>query len=76
MKGGSLQYLRDQLRTILTPTLLIWSDSDPVSPLASGEFLAETLPNAELVMIKGSGHFLMRDQVDEVVPHIIRFLAT
>ena len=68
--------LSDQLHTIETPTLLIWSDSDPVSPLAAGEFLAETLPNAELLVIKGTSHFLARDQVDEVVPHIIRFLTT
>ena len=41
-----------------TPALVIHGDDDPLMPLAAGRELAETLPNAELVIVKGLGHDL------------------
>ena len=47
-----------QLAQLTTPALVIHGDDDPLMPLAAGRELAETLPNAELVIVKGLGHDL------------------
>ncbi|MFT4200320.1 alpha/beta fold hydrolase [Gordonia sp. (in: high G+C Gram-positive bacteria)] len=39
---------RDQLATIIQPTLILSWTGDPTHPVSSGEILAEALPNAEL----------------------------
>jgi len=51
-----------QLRRIDSPTLLLWGDSDPVSPVAVGEHLADLIPGAALHVIAGGTHDLARDQ--------------
>ena len=42
-----------RLPAVTAPTLLVWSDADPISPLGVGRRLAELLPRAELVVIPG-----------------------
>jgi pimeloyl-ACP methyl ester carboxylesterase len=68
--------LTDRIPSITTPTLLIWGDADPISPVAVGRHLATLLPNAQLVVIPGGGHALARDRADEVAPLIRRHLET
>ena len=67
--------LDNRLREITVPTLLLWGDKDPISPLGVGEYLAKRLPNAEMVVIKGGDHFLAKDNADAVAHHIARFLS-
>jgi pimeloyl-ACP methyl ester carboxylesterase len=43
---------------IEAPTLLIWGDKDPVSPLAAGRRLEQMLPNASLWVVTGGDHDL------------------
>ena len=50
--------LSDQLTSIRIPTLLLWGDRDPISPIAVGERLSSLLPNARLHVIRGGGHDL------------------
>jgi pimeloyl-ACP methyl ester carboxylesterase len=66
--------LTDRIASIRCPTLLLWSDADPISPLAVGETLARRLPDAELVVIPGAEHMFARDRAGEVAPHIARHL--
>jgi pimeloyl-ACP methyl ester carboxylesterase len=66
--------LTDRIASIRCPTLLIWSDADPISPLAVGEDLARRLPEAELVVIERAEHMFARDRALEVAPHIARHL--
>lgn len=66
--------LTDRLPSIRCPTLLLWSDADPISPLAVGQDLARRLPDARLVVVRDAGHMFGRDRAAEVVPHIARHL--
>lgn len=43
-------------RTIRQPALLIWCRNDPTVPLANGERLAKTLPNARLAVLDHCRH--------------------
>jgi len=60
---------------IVAPTLLLWGDDDPISPLAVGEHLAKCLPNARLHVVKGGGHGLAETHAEEIAPLIERHLA-
>jgi pimeloyl-ACP methyl ester carboxylesterase len=71
---GSRIDLTDRIASIRCPALLLWSDADPISPLAVGEELARRLPDAELVVIPGAEHMFARDRAGEVAPHVARHL--
>lgn len=64
----------DHLPHILAPTLVIAGDADRVVPVQNARILAERIPNAELVILKGAGHMLIEEaaQVDKL---ILDFLA-
>ena len=59
---------------IAVPTLLIWGDSDPVSPVAVGEHLVARLPNARLEIVKGGDHDVASTHADLVARLIVRHL--
>jgi pimeloyl-ACP methyl ester carboxylesterase len=64
-----------ELPLLRQPTLLLWSDADPISPLAVGRRLASILPNATLNVISGGDHLFVRDRAREVVPAIADHLG-
>ena len=68
--------LTAELPTITAPTLLIWGDSDPISPVAVGEALASLLPDARLVVIGGGGHGLAVERAPEVAAAIAEHLSS
>jgi|SRR5215831_1990956 len=55
-----------RLAEIRAPTLLVWSDADAVSPLSIGRFLAERIPRARLVIVRGGAHAFANERADEV----------
>jgi uncharacterized protein (DUF952 family)/alpha-beta hydrolase superfamily lysophospholipase len=65
----------EQLRAVSAPTLLLWGDADPISPVAVGRQLASLLPNAELVVVPGGTHDLVAERAADVLPHIRRHLG-
>lgn len=67
--------LSARLTVVTAPTLLLWSDADPISPLGVGRRLAGLLPHAELVVLPIAGHMFARDQADLVAPHVLRHLG-
>jgi pimeloyl-ACP methyl ester carboxylesterase len=60
---------------IAAPTLLLWGDDDPISPLAVGRHLARKIPNAELHVLAGGDHSLAQNRAAEVAPLIEAHLS-
>ena len=58
-----LPVLRDLLRAIETPVLIINGARDPVVPPVNAEYLHERLPNSQLEIID-AGHFIWEDAAD------------
>ncbi|WP_242345078.1 alpha/beta fold hydrolase [Anaeromyxobacter terrae] len=58
--------LTDRLSEIRAPTLLLWSDQDPVSPPSVARFLAERIANARIVTVAGGTHAFANERPDEV----------
>jgi pimeloyl-ACP methyl ester carboxylesterase len=64
-----------EIPTITAPTLLLWGDSDPISPVSVGEHLGSLLPNATLSVIAGGTHSLALDHARDVASRIREHLA-
>jgi pimeloyl-ACP methyl ester carboxylesterase len=60
---------------IAAPTLLLWGDADPISPVAVGRHLQSRLPDAHLHIVAGGDHDLARTHAAEVAPLIARHLG-
>jgi pimeloyl-ACP methyl ester carboxylesterase len=60
----------DEFGRIAAPTLLIWGDCDPTSPVAVGRVLAGLIPDATLRVIPGGTHNLGHDDPAAVAPLI------
>jgi pimeloyl-ACP methyl ester carboxylesterase len=67
--------LSGRLGTVRAPTLLLWSDADPVSPLAVGQLLAGRIPGARLEIVPGGSHTFANERPEEVAAAIRRHLA-
>lgn len=65
----------ERIRTITAPTLLLWGDSDPISPVAAGEYLAGLLPRSTLIVVPGGSHMFAEERAEIVAPYIASHLA-
>jgi pimeloyl-ACP methyl ester carboxylesterase len=54
------------------PALLILGERDMLTPVRSAMKVAQALPNAEKVILAGSGHALLAEQPDPVLDQLIR----
>ena len=67
--------LTGRLAAIRTPTLLVWSDADPISPPAVAHELAAGIPDARMIMVAGGSHAFARERPDEVASIIRSHLS-
>lgn len=64
----------DRLAEISVPTLVIRGDRDWEEIQSLAQFVASSIPQAELITITGTGHFPPLEQPDAFHAHLIRFL--
>ena len=64
----------DKLKSIQTPTLLIWGAKDTWIPLDNGKHMDRILPNSKLVVLENSGHVPMEENPTESVEILKAFL--
>jgi len=65
--------LGDRIKEIKAPTLIIIGDEDKVIDPSLSLRLKE-IPNSEVVVLRGAGHYLILERAEEVNTHIISFL--
>ena len=68
-------YLDDVLTQISCPVLLIWGDSDPISPVKVGEYLQDKIKNSILHVIPQGEHDLAHVFADQVTEWVEDFLS-
>ncbi len=66
--------LRERIRAIDAPTLVVVGADDPVAPLAMGEDIRSRIPGAELVIIPDCAHLISVEQPAAAAMHIATFL--
>lgn len=64
-----------QLASFARPALIIHGDRDAGVPVARARAAAALMPEAELKIIAGAGHWVQRDRPDDVVAAILDFLG-
>lgn len=60
---------------VRAPTLILWSDSDPILPFAWSDNLGQFFSDHTLRKIEGCGHFMHREAPERINQEIINFLA-
>jgi pimeloyl-ACP methyl ester carboxylesterase len=59
-----------------TPTLIIWGDRDRIIPLAHAHQAHEAIPNSQLVVIEGVGHYPHVESPGRFTEILVEFLRT
>lgn len=62
--------LAPRLPRLRIPTLLLWGDADPISPVSVGQRLASLLPHAKLHIFSGGEHDLASAFAPDIAPLI------
>jgi len=65
---------RDVLPRVSVPTLVLQCRDDVIAPVSVGEYVAATVPQAELVLLDATGHCPNLSHPDETVEAIADFL--
>lgn len=63
---------KEALKSVTVPTLVIHGDADPLVPVECGIDIADTVPGAKLLIIKGLGHTLVPAVYPQVIDAISR----
>ncbi|USK69933.1 alpha/beta fold hydrolase [Peribacillus asahii] len=59
---------------INVPTLLAWTDHDPTSTVEEAKPIQDMIPNSELTVIEGAGHWPQWEKVEDFNDTIINFI--
>lgn len=66
--------MREAMRAIDVPALLVWGENDPLVPLRYGEAMSREIANARLVVLPRAAHVAMWDAPEEFNRVTIGFL--
>ena len=69
-------YTMDQLRSITTPFLILDGEEEEAIDLNQTKLIAELIPDAELILMPGTGHFALFEQPEEFSRIVLDFLAS
>ena len=64
-----------KLAELGVPTLLVWGADDAFAPLASAHRFEREIPGSELVVLEGTGHFVLDDAPDRYAEALLRWLT-
>jgi haloalkane dehalogenase len=64
-----------QLAALGVPTLVLWGENDPFAPVAGAHRFVAEIPDSELVVVPGTGHFVYDDAPQACADAVVSFLA-
>lgn len=65
----------ERARRVTAPTLVIQGAEDRMTPVSAARKLVETMPDARLEIVPGTGHMVMVEAPDQVRRLMVEFLA-
>jgi pimeloyl-ACP methyl ester carboxylesterase len=63
-----------KIKTIQTPTLVLWGEQDLLIPMENAQRFHDDLPNDTLVILKNMGHVPMEENPAESLKPVLDFL--
>ena len=63
-----------RLAALGVPTLVLWGEDDPFAPIAGAQRFEREIPGAKLVVIEGTGHFVVEDAPERYASELLAFL--
>jgi pimeloyl-ACP methyl ester carboxylesterase len=75
MAGHKLEWRLQSASKYIKPTLIITGTEDVAVPAGNSIILAQKIPGAWLVQMKGAGHGLMYQYPDEFSSILLTFLS-
>ncbi len=63
------------LKSIDTPTLIVWGEEDRISPLIHLEDFKVAMPGAKTVTLKNTGHLIQEESAEDSVKAFLNFLG-
>ncbi len=67
--------VREDLASIVAPTLLVWGERDPLVPPALAAVLRREIPHSRLLLLGEAGHVPMFERPEEFNAALLAFLA-
>lgn len=67
--------LRNEIHHISCPALIIAGEDDPSTPPSYSTYMAEQIPDAKLVIVPKSGHYVMLEQTDRFNQELVSFIS-
>ena len=67
--------IREDLRRVEAPTLLVWGEKDVLIPPSVGDLMRAEIPGSSLLVIEGAGHNPMFDRPKEFDAALLDFLG-
>ncbi len=74
IRGIMADDIRPLLPRVTAPTLLLWGEHDPITPVADAEAIARLMPRARLVVVEGASHNPMADRPAAFNRELLGFL--
>jgi haloalkane dehalogenase len=69
-----LEPYEGRLAALGVPALLLWGADDPFAPVVAAHRFQRELPDAELVVVEGTGHFVFDDAPKKTAETVVSFL--
>lgn len=74
-RSQTSDYLRDHLKDIQIPTLVIWGENDKLIPISNGEYVHRTIAGSKYVVVPRCGHAPGMEKPREYLDIVLPFLA-
>jgi len=72
---SKLEPYRGKLGALGVPALCLWGEDDEFAPVAGAYRFRKEIPAAEIVVVKGAGHFVYADEPERCAREIVAFLG-
>jgi haloalkane dehalogenase len=75
MDFEKLEPYQGRLGALGVPALILWGEDDPFARMSSARRFERELPDTEMVVVEGAGHFVFEDAPDRCAEAVTAFLA-
>lgn len=76
LDGRGLAGRERELARLEIPTLILWGEEDPYTPVELAERLGEAIPTASVALLPGCSHLLPEDAPQTIAPLIFEYLRS